>query len=761
MIPSPRSSRKLLALAGSVLLLLTSTVAHATQVRGRLVDASGKALAGGQVLFTLVNCGILQGPPTLVAGGALGTVTAGPFKAGPGGEIIAQVAGNDQILCSNTFNTSWNVAVYNGPITGTPVWQKTAILTGGTWNLETGPYTQVLPSLVQPNAVVTNPNSDQIITVPTGRKFEIDGTVIIPDLEVEVTGAVGAFDHTPTGCPTTSTFATAIDSRGNLTCTGVNWGSLVGAPTSVSALGGQLAANQMPGLSGDIANTAGPANLTVTGLHGLPINPGAAVGTGMAYVFDGHYFSPQIPNDAQAIHTGTNSQQSLAGPLLLNDGSLAASQSWTTQYVNTSTETVSNALAFPGGDLSAKIAAAQTACSAHCHIFVPAGTYTVSTTLNMQSPGTNVGYTHLEFDSGATINYTGTGNFIQSPFMGGDNQPFTEISGGQINCINHTGTNGVELQWSNFVEVHHMLIHGCQTGVYVHGTNSGSIHNMRLEGNGGGIYMDASNGTPNAFHIFDNEIGLNTIGFSVNGCGGGTGADNTDVYDNVFEGNTGNDVRDVCTYGSVYRNNYFESPGSPALFLGYGNYSIDSIVENNYFTVGNGTFSSIHLFGLGSHVSGNVELLQNAQGVSGFPTCFIDTAFFGEHTYIGSNFTTKDNSPNSTESELCFNGTPTTALAQGWANSISVGETVHGNLSADGSISTGSSITAGTVTSNGYFKLAGNTTSFPTTATIVGQIGPLLIWEASFDPGGACGNVDIWFSPSGLSYCQNGTWFKK
>jgi hypothetical protein len=135
------------------------------------------------------------------------------------------------------------------------------------------------------------------------------------------------------------TVATSIDSRGNLGCSAVQYSQIAGVPSLVSHFAGTLNLSQMPGLGGDLQSAAGSNQVTVTRLRGISIHPGITPSTGLGLIYDGSYWTPSAIVDSTAIHSGTTANQSLAGALILNDSSTAASQNWVSSYVSSHAST--------------------------------------------------------------------------------------------------------------------------------------------------------------------------------------------------------------------------------------------------------------------------------------------------------------------------------------------------------------------------------------------------------------------------------------
>lgn len=230
-----RTLKSLLFSILAVLLLVSG--ASATQVRGHLVDANGQPLNAGHLEFVLGACPTESGPATLVSGGNL--TNYGPYviKAGPGGTIIGQIIGSDQILCGGGLNTYWQVSGFNGNST-TPVWTKAAIITGGLWQADTGPYLNVTPTSLPPNPVLQNPTGDQIVTVPAGKKLQVTGT-FIATLTGNATTA-SALATAGTAC-IAGKFATGVDASGNAVgCTSLPTSIVAGTGISVSGATGAV-----------------------------------------------------------------------------------------------------------------------------------------------------------------------------------------------------------------------------------------------------------------------------------------------------------------------------------------------------------------------------------------------------------------------------------------------------------------------------------------------------------------------------------------
>src|SRR5277367_4125743 len=124
-----------------------------------------------------------------------------------------------------------------------------------------------------------------------------------------------------------------------------------------------------------------------------------------------------------------------------------------------------------------------------CTIKVPAGTYTYATTI--QVPLNTFGGLRLEFDQGAWLHYTGSGDAIKGYLgPGGPNVTATIIEGGSIwGDVSGSGANGVHILPGNQVTVRDMQIVDFTTGegILLEGPNQVNIQNNVLQDNKVGL----------------------------------------------------------------------------------------------------------------------------------------------------------------------------------------------------------------------------------------------------------------------------------
>jgi hypothetical protein len=165
--------KKLLSLFA--LLTFLCLPATATQVRGTLLGGDGKPLVAGRLQFVLMGC---VAPNTAYVVGFPGKpITYTKFvNAGPGGVLIDQVIGNDQILCGGVTSTWWHVTPYVGT---QPSDSGTAdyLVTGGQWNYNSASTMGFTPGTVPPTALLTNSILSQTLTQPGGTTLNIIGNV--------------------------------------------------------------------------------------------------------------------------------------------------------------------------------------------------------------------------------------------------------------------------------------------------------------------------------------------------------------------------------------------------------------------------------------------------------------------------------------------------------------------------------------------------------------------------------------------------------
>jgi hypothetical protein len=319
---------------------------------------------------------------------------------------------------------------------------------------------------------------------------------------------------------------------------------------------------------------------------------------------------------------------------------------------------VVNANLQTGSDIGAKINTALTSCAFQCTVYVPAGAYSFSTTIQIPMGVVNT-YT-LQMDKGAVLTYTGTGDAIYAYPSAGPSYANMTIEGGQL--IGTHGGNGVHLVASSFINIHGMAIIGFTNGLLLDGPNDVNIQNNYIHNNGVGIYLEPTfcNGTTctptysaglaayttNAIHIENNSIAFNGQWAIYDG---NTSPGNTGSFNNLIKGNNLEDNGiGTPTYGAVYIargtgyhivSNYFEgSPrqivlGTPPIGSPFYFSAQSTNIDANYFTVSTATPYQIELEdAIYTQINGNTVDIVTSNGSN----CFINIT--GEnHTYVGQN----------------------------------------------------------------------------------------------------------------------------
>lgn len=180
-----------------------------------------------------------------------------------------------------------------------------------------------------------------------------------------------------------------------------------------------------------------------------------------------------------------------------------------------------NPTLFPGADLGAQINAAFVTCTLNCVVFIPPGTYSYTTTIQMTKPGQSL----IGLGSAFTrLNYNGSGDAVLWQM-----NPFTATKAGTlkgltfactnsaVNCI-HSGT----LQGSTWED---LVIFGATNanaaGILLENINQGGfscwtertyMHNVHLgvSGSGNSVGLDfRTNGGTDSFGYSDISVWLN------------------------------------------------------------------------------------------------------------------------------------------------------------------------------------------------------------------------------------------------------------
>ena len=358
-----------------------------------------------------------------------------------------------------------------------------------------------------------------------------------------------------------------------------------------------------------------------------------------------------------------------------------------------------NAALQAGSDIGVKISAAITQCSAKCRILIPPGNYSYSTTISL--PLNIFGTYTLNGDPGAVLTYTGSGDAIFTPIgVNGPGESQLIIEGFQLNG-NGTATAGIHLYPTNRVTIRNMNIQGFSNGdgIRIEGTNSSNIYDNLISNNKNGIHLiptlcntsfpytcsptgsGSNTFTPNAIHVFANQIAVNSLWAIWNdrasNPGGLTGSLNNSYRDNDLENNgtspNGGAIYDTHSRATVIEGNYFE--GSPhhvvlgELGAGSALNTAGPVVRDNYFTTSPPIAPATKQYNIelqntvDALIEGNAEL--GSAGIGSATNCFINAATNGEtRTLIGRNAIFQ-NSTDASGNQICVNGTGVNALVGG------------------------------------------------------------------------------------------------
>jgi hypothetical protein len=299
----------------------------------------------------------------------------------------------------------------------------------------------------------------------------------------------------------------------------------------------------------------------------------------------------------------------------------------TTLAVNSLNGTL-NASLFPGDDIGAKVNSAIEACSVsgvpHCTIFIPAGTYTQTNTIVMPAITIGQQVLRLQFDSGATLNYNGTGDSIDV----GTNSSYGVANGYVIANAHIVGTassTGAAIHAFIYgYEIDNPVISGFSNGAGILFDGSGqalvinpqittSMYGLKWLGN-----ANLGGHTPDANTVISGNITQNTYGwYNVPGANGSGLTDyNNEAIGVTISANT-NNIVDIGTFGSSFHNSYIEgnASGTSPMVLGsstIGTYNCK--IEGNHFYAAAGSPSVIsHVQGTGCQFIGNANVVSSVQ----------------------------------------------------------------------------------------------------------------------------------------------------
>lgn len=453
-----------------------------------------------------------------------------------------------------------------------------------------------------------------------------------------------------------------------------------------------------------------------------------------------------------------------------------------------------NAALFAGSDIGAKAMAAFSTCSnaVPCHVFIPPGNYSYSTPILLPK---RTNGNELTIDRNAVMTYTGTGDAIGTQPLAG-NIGGTMIDGGGVIVGTAAANSGIHIRPGQAYTIKDVAVRSFTSGdgIWIDGANVVKITGVTSAFNLNGLHVTGNTCNaagqctwdinsshvwvnsgvsgvggyaPNALSAHDNRFIQNihwgilegdVIGGSVSAAFGNHYYDN-DMEVNGTGGSNYGAALTGFTSGSTFGpSNYFEaSPrgivigcvnGDPGVSVPTGYTSQfcgtagKTTVTGNFFNDPSTTSEVMLLHAASPSVIENV--------VSSNAACLADNYASSGNIHI------EGNAIFGTGSEVCSGGGaggPLTNFQESADTSINM-KHFHGAVQVDGSLN-----------SNGGFTLNKNEPTFGSGGSVVGKIGPIIIWQAPTDPGGLCGSspqvdTNIWFSPLGLSICQGGQWVK-
>lgn len=299
-----------------------------------------------------------------------------------------------------------------------------------------------------------------------------------------------------------------------------------------------------------------------------------------------------------------------------------------------------------GSDIGAWVNAAFAACSNKCTVYVPAGTYSSSTTI--EYPVATNGTAALRFDPGATLNYTGSGWAIEANGAGNASAN-VDIEVGTITGTS-AGLGGIHLKAFNKGQVKSTSISGFTNGdaILNEGDNSVDIFAPNLSGNKNGVrnvgvVVGGNNYSANAIHVYGGMIASNTNwGWIEDGINAGTVGPNENNVANgvVFENNgtngnsaTGqifNQQCDSCSFEHNYLEYFAGSTKTNSIQVGDASHKSNATtIRANWLGSTGATNSISNVNSDGLSVVDNIE--------AGSPTNFFLQGTASRHTFIGKN----------------------------------------------------------------------------------------------------------------------------
>jgi hypothetical protein len=492
-----------------------------------------------------------------------------------------------------------------------------------------------------------------------------------------------------------------------------------------------------------------------------------------------------LPDGASnAVVTNPTATQEIANQPLVLDGPLSGQ---TGTFVNMNGAV--NATTFPGGDLGVQVNNALATCTdaAPCHVFIPPGVYSYSTTITLPSMQQGLDFT---CDRLATLTFTGTGDALRTSVAvnGGGNQGGMLIDGGCKIAGSAAANSGLHIRAGQNIAVTGATFSGFTNGdgIWVDGANVVSIDKVTSKGNQNGIHLtgntcnganvctwdrnssgawfsSGAGGTsafaPNAIKVYRSQFSSNShwgaivddvVGGSVsagfanafiddtfesNGSGGQYGgaliglATATRFQGNYFEGNV-NGIMEGCVGGTP---SYVTGPtGYSAQFCGT---AVKTTVSQNFFNDPSSADEVYYNFAASPSTDDNV--------VNSNAKCLVDTGT------TSGNVSLKANTVLGSGSLQCQGGTPGGSLT----NYIEEGDVANSEKHFHGTTTVDGTFSAGTLT-----QLNTGQSTMPVGGVIILKLGSINVWQGSTPPAGTCGaNPNIWFTNTDMYICS-GTW---
>ena len=450
------------------------------------------------------------------------------------------------------------------------------------------------------------------------------------------------------------------------------------------------------------------------------------------------------------------------------------------------TNSVINAAQEAGSDIGVKTNNAIASCpttgystTPACTVYVPAGTYTYGTTI--QVPLSTFSGLKLQFDKGAWLHYTGSGDGIFGYLgPGGPNVTATLIEGGSLwGDASGSGANGIHILPGNQTTIRDMQIVDFTTGdgILLEGPNQVQIQDNVIQDNKIGIRLiptfctgsypytcsGTTSGSPftvNALHVTGNAI-TNNLSLGIeddrNGVAGGT----TGTLNNTYDGNDLELNGNTCTGGGIcgaiyidkstgtsIAHSYFEGSsrqivlGEPAATNYFGCAGCN--VKDNYFTIRTATpylIEAINTFALSVEGNSTIVSTENSSNCAYNETAYSSGVSYGaQATFWGHNQIALTGGGNL----FCLGGTLENLMAG--AGSYAAGNANYYPILAYQNFAANSSVTSETISLQ---YVSAQSSCYVTPRTTQAAAAVASIWIDSYSTGAitfhhpASGTIDV------------------